>query len=228
MTMPRTTVTETSAEARARLSLGISGAAIYEMVIRELGKRNAFHGAIADVGCGAGHFLAYTRGKFDRYIGVDVVRYETFPPEADFRQVDLDSGRIDLDSGSVDVVAALETIEHLENPRAFVRELVRIARPGGWVAVTTPNQLSLLSLLNLLVRKRFVAFQDVDYPAHLTALLEVDLRRIAGECGLREVGIEYTCQARIPMTWKHYPQMLARRFPQALSDNMMMIGRKTQ
>ncbi len=83
---------------------------------------------------------------------------------------------------AADVVAAVETIEHLENPRAFVRELVRLVKPDGWVIVTTPNQLSLLSLITLLIKHRFSAFQDVHYPAHLTALLEVDLKRIAAEC----------------------------------------------
>ena len=39
---------------------------------------------------------------------------------------------------------------------AFVRELVRIVKPGGVVIVTTPNQLSALSLLTLLVRRSAV------------------------------------------------------------------------
>ena len=57
-----------------------------------------------------------------------------------------------LPDGWADVVTALEVIEHLENPRAFCRELARVAKPGGWVVVTTPNQLSLLSLLSLVVK----------------------------------------------------------------------------
>jgi len=71
-----------------------------------------------------------------------------------------------------------------------MRSLVALARPGGWVLVTTPNQLSWLSLLCLVVKNRFAAFQDVHYPAHLTALLEVDLRRLAREASLRDVSRE--------------------------------------
>ena len=91
-----------------------------------------------------------------------------------------------------DVVAAVEVVEHLENPRAFCRELARIVKPGGWVVVTTPNQLSLLSLLTLVVKQRFSAFQDVSYPAHITALLETDLRRIARNAvsGMSKFGIQ--------------------------------------
>ncbi len=49
--------------------------------------------------------------------------------------------------------------------------------------VTTPNQLSLLSKLTLVLKNEFNAFQAGSYPAHLTALLEADLRRIGVECG---------------------------------------------
>jgi hypothetical protein len=51
------------------------------------------------------------------------------------------------------------------------------------VVITTPNQESLLSKLTLLLLNEFNAFRAGSYPAHLTALLEVDRRRIAAECG---------------------------------------------
>ena len=38
-----------------------------------------------------------------------------------------------MPTASADIVAALETIEHLESPRAFCRELTRILKPGGWL-----------------------------------------------------------------------------------------------
>jgi 2-polyprenyl-3-methyl-5-hydroxy-6-metoxy-1,4-benzoquinol methylase len=131
-----------------------------------------------------------------------------------------------LPDAAADVVVSVETIEHLENPRAFIRELVRLVKPGGWILITTPNQLSLLSLLTLLFKKRFSAFQDIHYPAHLTALLEIDLLRIGSECGLGELNIAYSHQGRLVLTPWHYPAFLARLFPQALSDNLMLIGRK--
>jgi hypothetical protein len=123
---------------------------------------------------------------------------------------------------------AIEVIEHLENPRDLMRKLVRIAKPDGWVIVTTPNQLSMLSLLTLLVKQQFQAFQDVSYPAHLTALLEVDLKRIATECGLTAIAIDYSLSGRIPLTATHYPQMIARCFPRYLSDNVLLAGRKAR
>jgi len=213
-------------EARARQSHGTSDAAIYEMVAEALRARTVTRGVLVDVGCGAGQLRPFVEERFARYIGVDVVRYEDFPAEAEFTKVDLDTGRVALPNASADVVAAVETIEHLENPRALMRELVRLLKPGGWVVVTTPNQLSLLSLFTLIVKNRFSAFQDVHYPAHLTALLEVDLRRIAGESGLVDVDVVFSCAGRVVLTRFHYPKFLARIFPRALSDNLLLIGRK--
>lgn len=215
-------------EARARQSQGASDAAIYRMVAQALQEREKDGGVLVDVGCGSGQLWAHVRQGYARYVGVDAARYDGFPNDAEFHAVDLDKTATPLPDGCADVVASVETIEHLENPRAFMRELVRLAKPGGIIVVTTPNQLSLLSLLTLVIKKRFSAFQDVHYPAHLTALLEVDLRRIAAEAGLREVQIEYSLQGRLVLTPWHYPRFLARIFPRALSDNLLLVGKKQE
>ncbi len=216
-------------EVRARASGGVStDAVLYELVRRFILTRHARAGVLVDIGCGQGKLYHYLGGYFDHYVGADLILYDQFPQSArcDFHRVDLESGKVALPDDYADVVCSLETIEHVENPRALMRELVRLAKPGGCVIVTTPNQLSLLSLLTLALKHRFAAFQDVHYPAHITALLEVDLQRIAVECGLAEVGIDYSGEGRIVLTPYHYPQFLSRLFPRALSDNVLLIGKK--
>jgi SAM-dependent methyltransferase len=207
-------------ETRARQSQGASSNAIYEMVARAIAQRHSGGGVLVDVGCGAGNLRSFVWGEFshgisetarsagyccDRYLGVDAVRYDSFPADAEFLPLDLDSGKVPLADGFADVVCAVETIEHLENPRAFMRELVRLTKPGGWVIVTTPNQLSLLSKLTLVLKNQFSAFQEAPglYPAHITALLEIDLIRIVKECGLTDINTDYSNQGRIPFTPWH-------------------------
>jgi 2-polyprenyl-3-methyl-5-hydroxy-6-metoxy-1,4-benzoquinol methylase len=215
----------TDVEARARQSLGRSHEAIYSTVDRVLAECGA-GGTFADIGCGAGDLWRLVGPRFARCIGIDAVRYEGLPDEIDFRPADLDTGRLPIADGSADVAAAVEVIEHLENPRALVRELVRVVRPGGWIVVTTPNQLSVLSLLTLLLKGRFSAFQENAYPAHRTALLEVDLHRIATECRLCDVSIEFTCHGRVPFMPWHYPRAITRFSPRRLSDNIVMAARR--
>jgi 2-polyprenyl-3-methyl-5-hydroxy-6-metoxy-1,4-benzoquinol methylase len=212
-------------ETRARQSLGISETAIYRMVAKALSQRETGE-VIVDLGCGKGQLWPFVHDRCNDYIGVDAVRYADFPAEAEFVQADFNGGGLPLPDESADVVVSIETIEHLENPRAFMRELVRLVKPGGWILITTPNQLSLLSLLTLVIKHRFSAFQDVHYPAHVTALLEVDLQRIAGECGLTNVCLEYSRHGRLVLTPWHYPKFLSSLFPRALSDNLLLIGRK--
>jgi SAM-dependent methyltransferase len=211
-------------EARARQSLGSSGRAIYQTVAGLLRARAA-GGVLADVGCGGGNLWRELGASFSKCVGIDAVRYDDLPDGVVFIRADLDRVPLPLPDGFADVVAAVEVVEHLENPRAFCRELARIVKPGGWIVITTPNQLSLLSLLTLALKQRFSAFQDVSYPAHITALIEADLRRIAAECGLEDVDVRFTGQGRIPGIATYYPAALSAAFPRLLSDNAVLIGR---
>ena len=218
-------MTQPAVEARARASLGASGEAIYRMVAEAIAARHPGGGTLLDVGCGSGRLWPFVRGRFGRYVGVDAVRYDGFPADGELHAADLDAQVLPF-ADAAEVVAAVETIEHLENPRAFVRALVRAARPGGWVIVTTPNQLSLLSRGTLLAKGEHNAFRDGSYPAHITALLEVDLRRIAAEAGLQEVAVEFSGRGRVPGGGRHYPRWLSRLWPRGLSDNLLLAGRK--
>ena len=196
------------------------------MVRDALDARGIRGGRLVDVGCGSGSLWPAVADRFDRYSGLDAVRYDGFPGDREFHKIDLDAAAWPIADGVGDVVAAVETIEHLENPWAFVRALARIAVPGGSVVVTTPNQLSALSVATLLVKRRFSAFQDAHYPAHRTALLESDLRRIAEAAGLRDLEIRYSHSGRLPLTGWQYPIAVARIAPRRLSDNLMIIGRR--
>jgi 2-polyprenyl-3-methyl-5-hydroxy-6-metoxy-1,4-benzoquinol methylase len=213
-------------ESRARASLGSSSDAIYRMVEEFLQASKVGGGTLIDVGCGGGGLWRLVSRRFTRYCGLDAVRYETFPADGEFRRIDLDSTEWSVPAGSGDVVVALETIEHLENPWAFMRRLSALARPGAWVLVTTPNQTSLLSLATLAVKHRFSAFQDSHFPAHKTALLPSDLERAAREAGLDVIRVIHSGHGRVPLTAWHFPRALAGVFPRALSDNLMLVSRK--
>jgi 2-polyprenyl-3-methyl-5-hydroxy-6-metoxy-1,4-benzoquinol methylase len=223
---PLSVACDASLEARARQSLGSSSEAIYRTVAGALETYAISGGTLVDVGCGGGALWRVIAPRFSRYVGVDAVRYDAFPQDAEFVQLDLDAATWPVEDAIADVVTAVETIEHLENPWAFMRRLAAVAKPGGWVFVTTPNQLSGLSLLTLAVRNRFSAFHDRHFPTHRTALLESDLQRAAREAGLATIAIAYTLHSRIPLTPWHHPKPFAALFPRLLSDNVMLVARK--
>ncbi len=216
-----------SLENRARQSLGSSGDPVYQMVATTLAQRHTGGGVLVDVGCGQGKLWSFVSDRFDRYVGIDAVCYPGLPPQTEFIALDLNTTKVPLPQDFADVVCAVEIIEHLENPRAFVRELVGLTKPGGLVIVTTPNQLSLLSKFTLIWKNQFNAFQQAPglYPAHITALLEIDLFRIYTECKITEIQIQYSNHGRIPFTSWHWPENLGFR-GRAFSDNILCVGRK--
>lgn len=211
--------------ARAIHSRGTSDHTIYQMVASHLKQFHAVgSGILVDIGCGSGQFWSYLQDMDYQYSGMDAIRYEAFPPSLDFLAHDLEQPMTFPDNYA-DVVVSLETIEHLENPRAFMRELARITKPGGLILVTTPNQLSLLSKLTLVLKNQFNAFQEAPglYPSHITALLEVDLIRITREVGLINAKIFYSGRGRMPLLPWHWPSIFSGR---DFSDNILCIGTK--
>ena len=212
-----------STEERAAYSQGGSGNEIHALVERLVGANH--YESVVDIGCGSAAIARRLRDRFVHYTGCDVVAYDGFPKEswASFAKIDLNKPPYAVGDASADLVMSIEVIEHVENPRALMRELVRIVKPGGRVIVTTPNQLSLLSKLSLVAKNEFTAFQEAEglYPAHITALVETDLRRIAAECGLREIEIHYTDSGRIPFTPRHWPKPLKGRW---FSDNVLITA----
>lgn len=184
-------------------------------------------GVVVDLGCGGGGLFSRLPPEVE-YVGCDAVRYDAFPAHARARFVEADLNRppFPIPSASAEAVLSVEAIEHLENPRALFREMLRIARPGALLVVTTPNQLSLLSKLTLVLKNQFNAFQEAPglYPAHITALLESDLRRIATECGATAIEIRYTDCGRIPWTSRQWPRRLGGG--RLFSDNVVLVARR--
>jgi SAM-dependent methyltransferase len=216
---------------RALESGGASDHAIHAMVRRGFTDRGLRPGVLLDVGCGRGELREALAGLYGRYIGADVVRHEGFPQSSEFVEVDLDRGSVALPDAAADAVICVETIEHVENPRALLRELQRLMRGGAWLFVTTPNQLSLAAKLSLVLRNQYPAFVEAPglYPAHITALLESDLVRLARECGLGELSVEYSGAGRVPLSSSRWPRFLGRSagaLGRAFSDNVMLCARK--
>jgi 2-polyprenyl-3-methyl-5-hydroxy-6-metoxy-1,4-benzoquinol methylase len=112
----------------------------------------------------------------------------------------------ELPDGCCDLVVSAEVIEHLENPRATMREWHRLLKPGGWVVLSTPNNESWRSLVSLLLRGHFAGFCGRSYPAHITALLRLDIERAAAEAGFANVAFRYSDHGYFPkfvnFTWQ--------------------------
>ncbi len=94
--------------------------------------------------------------------------------------------RLPFADASFDGVVSIETIEHLENPWFFLREISRVTRTGGFVCITTPNVGNLQSRLLTLLEGRPVWFRrsHVEPLGHISPIFPHLLEEMTRRAGL--------------------------------------------
>ena len=187
--------------------------------------------SILDIGCGKGHLGEFLRQSYKgRLDGMDIVSYEDFLAGAYDHLIlaNLNDPVKASDSLLYDMIFAIEVIEHLENPRAFVRFCTSQLQPGGKLIVTTPNVISVSSLLTLTFQGHFRDFRDGIgmYPAHLSPIIPLDAKRIVQESGLQMISINYSNNGRIPFTTKTYQRFVPFLKGKLFSDNYRIVAIK--
>lgn len=215
-------------EVRALASGGKSSDVIYETVRKSffLANKNA---ALLDFGCGRGNFLRLLeRDGYKNLSGMDIYdRADSLPKGANYLKANLNQ-LISSQDQLFDIVFAIEVIEHLENPRQVLREIARLLKPGGRLYLTTPNNESIRSYISLLFRGHYWAFCGSSYPAHITALLESDLKRVTLEAGLKIELVTFTNSGAIVgfpgTTWQRWLGPLAKG--RYFSDNILVVASK--
>jgi ubiquinone/menaquinone biosynthesis C-methylase UbiE len=99
---------------------------------------------VADVGTGTGFVAAGLAPRVARVVGIDNVPAMLEVARENLRalgvsNVDLVVGealRLPLGDGAVDAAFANMVLHHAEDPEAMLREMARVVRPGGVVAIT--------------------------------------------------------------------------------------------
>jgi 2-polyprenyl-3-methyl-5-hydroxy-6-metoxy-1,4-benzoquinol methylase len=114
-------------------------------------------GRVFDLAAGSG----YTSRRL-KEMGFDVNAYDIFtdqfvPQDIPIKKADLNAG-LPEPSGCADAILALEVIEHLENPRAFLREAARVLKAGGGLVLSTPNIVTLGSKLRFAMSEELELF----------------------------------------------------------------------
>lgn len=208
---------------------GISKTEVYnkfEQVLLELDAK----GDLLDFGSGTGNLVKQFQklNRFNSLTAIDIIEK---PVEIDnfIQWISWDLNETtNLPNQAFDIIISSEVIEHLENPRAVVREWFRLLRSGGTLVFSTPNNESLRSLLALLVQGHFVSFGDNCYPAHITALLRKDIERILKEAGFYSPKFIFTDVGGIPKLPKLSWQTISGELLKGLrfSDNIIAIASK--
>lgn len=120
----------------------------YEAWLAEIEKRRA-PGRLLDVGCGTGLFLSVARRRGWEPFGIDDSAEATRWAREHFGLEPWCGGFEDFASEGrrFDVITGWDIIEHAREPVALLQAARRCLAPGGLVALSTPNQRSILDLM---------------------------------------------------------------------------------
>jgi 2-polyprenyl-3-methyl-5-hydroxy-6-metoxy-1,4-benzoquinol methylase len=172
---------------------------------------------VADLGAGTGAWAARLRALGHHVVGVERDAAGWRYAGAELVVADLNEPFSAKLSGPFAALTAIEVIEHLENPRAFLRECHKLLGPGGLLVVTTPNienvaaRLQYLATGQLRMFGRDARFND---PTHITPIHTLMFERMLRDTGF--VLVEHTFNRPRPSVTK-----LANRLVSRLVDPLL-------
>lgn len=120
--------------------------ALFQEYLRRL-ERHGTRGRLLDMGCGHGDFLMLSRAAGWESYGLEIsdsARQEAIRRSGAqvFSSISMLADKTEF----FDVITLWEFIEHLPHPEEFLGQLLPLLKPGGLIALTTPNTKNLNAL----------------------------------------------------------------------------------
>lgn len=109
-------------------------------------------GLLLDVACGLGYLLDMAEEKGVTAVGLDIswIALTKAKKEGPHRKVVLGNGeQLPWPDNTFDYVTCLGSLEHFIHPEVGVREIARVLKPSGKVAISLPNSHHLMAIYNV-------------------------------------------------------------------------------
>ena len=141
---------------------------------------------VLDVGCGEGVFIAFCagRGAEVTYADIDAARIEAVTARLQGSKARAthplvsDANPLPLPDAYADKVIGMEVMEHVDDPAAFLRELVRVGKPGALYLLSVPDAASER------VQQHLAPPGHFEKPNHINIFSREDFERLVTEAGL--------------------------------------------
>ena len=110
-----------------------------DMIAQAAGER--ISGLILENGCGVGMYVEKLTGLGARVIGLEYDFERTVEARVNSDKIINAAGEfIPLPSSTFDLILSHEVIEHVQDDRAAICEMIRVLKPGGRVVIFCPNR----------------------------------------------------------------------------------------
>jgi SAM-dependent methyltransferase len=111
----------------------------FQMLCEGAGER--IHGCVFEAGCGVGSYLFRLQKEARQAVGLDIEHDRACEAHLGADQVVCGAGEgLPFPDGAFDLVLSHEVIEHVQDDRAAVEEIVRTLTPGGRLVLFCPNR----------------------------------------------------------------------------------------
>jgi ubiquinone biosynthesis O-methyltransferase len=159
---------------------------------------------LLDIGCGNGALTASLAQRGAAVTGMDLSESGIALARAAHPDVRFEVGSVydDLRArfGTFDRVVALEVIEHLFDPRTFLRRAFEALKPGGRLVLSTPYHGYLKNVVLALSGKLDAHFTVLWDGGHIKFFSERTLAAMLQEAGF--VDLRFQGAGRVPLLWK--------------------------
>ncbi len=99
------------------------------------------HGIVLENGCGVGMYVEKLAGLGARVIGLEYDVERAVEARSRSKEIINAAGEfIPLPTSTFDLILSHEVIEHVQDDRAAVKEMVRVLKPGGRAVIFCPNR----------------------------------------------------------------------------------------
>jgi SAM-dependent methyltransferase len=110
-----------------------------QMILRAAGER--VHGRLLENGCGVGMYVEHLAPHAGQVIGLEYDFERTQKAHINSPHIVNGAGEgLPFPAESFDAILSHEVLEHVQDDRAAVAEMVRVLKPGGRMVIFVPNR----------------------------------------------------------------------------------------
>jgi 2-polyprenyl-3-methyl-5-hydroxy-6-metoxy-1,4-benzoquinol methylase len=162
--------------------------------LKQIEQQIPHKGTVLDLGCAVGFFLDEAQKHGWQSLGIEIsATMRTYAQTQFGLHIVEQAEALSLQANSLDCISMWEYIEHLPQPNQAIAQAANWLRPGGMLAISTPNTGYWLA------QHQPEQWREFKPPAHLGFFTEKTLRHILEQNGFRVKIIRTTaCAPRQP------------------------------